>query len=182
MGAGRARTAGNGQPLCFAEETPGLRIVPLASLKASESFMMCVIRILGCSCVHETSKGDRQLTVYMADVSGEFSFVMWDTEENLQAVQDRLQSDTVALITDLTPNLWNCFLSFKLPPSSKIYIVGEQDEIAEAAMPPPMMLNEFICTDMNDIGAADRVEMHVCVCARSQRVERHRPREWLCAT
>ena len=150
--------------------------------ETSKSFMMCVMRILGCSCVRATSKGDRQLTVYMADVSGEFLFVMWDTEENLQAVQDRLQSDTVALITDLTPNLWNCFLSFKLRPGSKIYIVGEQDEIAGAAMPPPMMLNEFIFTDMSDIGAADRVEMHVCVYARLERVEQHRPREWLCAT
>ena len=161
--AGRMHAADSGQPLCFTEEMPSLRIVPLASLKASQSLVMSVLRILGCSMVHETSKGKRQLTVYIADVSGEFSFVMWDTEDKLQTVKDRLLSDTVAVCTELMPNLWNGILSFKLRASSKIYITGEEDDIEAAAMPPAMKLNEFIFTEMGSIGANDKVEMHVCV-------------------
>ena len=116
-----------------------MQIVPSASLKAFQSLVMSVLRILGCSLVHETSKARRRLTVYSAGVSSEFSFVMCDTEDELQTVKHRLLSDTVAECTELMPNLWNGILSFKLRASSGVSsggpsssaMVVEDDELNE---------------------------------------------------
>ena len=161
--AGRMPAADRLQRLCFTQDLEILQIVPLASLKASQSSVMSVLRILGCSMVHATSKGKRQLTVYIADVSVESVLVMWDTVDRLEIVKSRLLSDTVAVCTELMPNHYNGILTFKLRPNSRIYIAGEDDDIEEAAMPPAMKLNEFIFTMASSIGADDKVEMHVCV-------------------